>query len=159
MENNRNVIGLYIRVSTGQKDKGRLEMQKKECTRAAHELFGKEIDMKCYVDEGSGTKSNSERNRMLGDAKHGELDAIITFNVSRISRTLSHALKVVKEIHNANVRFIGIIEGEYNPHHRSLEFGILEAVAHYQREDHAERIRQGIALKKQLKKAGEHNEK
>lgn len=158
MINNRKVIGLYNRVSTGIEEQNGLEKQKKECTRIAIELFGKEIDIRCYADEGPGTKSNIELDRMVVDAKHGELDAIITYKVSRISRTISHALKVVKELHNANVRFIGIIEGEYNPHYLSLEYGILETATHYERENHAERSQQGIGLKKQLKKEGVHNE-
>lgn len=159
MENKEKTIGLYIRVSTGNKKQFGLEMQRKECTRVSNQLFGQEIDLKCYTDIGFGTKCNTELNRMVEDAKQGKLNAIITYGVHRISRTLSHALKVVKEIHNSNVHFLSITEGEYNPPHTSLAFNILETAAQYEREYHAERIRQGIAIKKQQKTDGVHNGK
>jgi DNA invertase Pin-like site-specific DNA recombinase len=159
MENKEKTIGLYIRVSTRNKEQIGLEMQRKECTRVSSQLFGQEIDLKCYTDIGFGTKCNTKLNRMLEDAKQGKLNAIITYEVHRISHTLSHALNVVKEIHNANVRFVSIIEGEYNPPHTSLAFNILETVAQYERENHAERIRQGIAFKKQPGKDGVYNGK
>lgn len=159
MENKEKTIGLYIRVSTGNKEPFGLEMQRKECTRVSNQLFGQEIELKCYTDIGFGTKCNTELNRMVEDAKQGKLNAIITYEVHRIHRTFPHSLKVVKEIHNSNVHFISVMEGEYNPHQTSLAFSLLETVAQYERENHAERIRQGIAFKKQLKKDGVHNGK
>jgi site-specific DNA recombinase len=158
MKNNRKVIGLYTRVSTGQKVQVGLGIQQKLSIQAAQELFGQDVHIKFYVDEGFGPKCNTERNQMLEDVKLCKLDAVITYCVSRISNTFSHALKVVKEIHYSNVRFISIIEGEYTPLQLNREFEILEVLAQLERKDHAERIKKGIAFKKQLKKEGAKNE-
>ncbi|QDP41984.1 recombinase family protein [Radiobacillus deserti] len=143
MKNNRKVIGLYTRVSSGQKAQFGQGMEQKIGIRVAKELFGQDIDIKFYVDEGFGPKCNTERNQMLKDVKQCKLDAVITYCVSRISNTFSHALKVVKEIHYSNVRFISIIEGEYTPLKLNREFKILEVLAQLERKDHAERIKKG----------------
>lgn len=158
MKSNRKVIGLYTRVSTRQKVQSGLEVQQKICIQVAKELFGQDIDIKFYVDEGFGSKCSTERNQKLKDVKQCTLDAVMTYCVSKFSNTFSNALKVIKEIHYSNVRFISIIEGEYTPLQLNREFKILGVFSPLEREDHSKEIRKGIAFKKQMKKEGEKNE-
>ncbi|SOC08234.1 site-specific DNA recombinase [Ureibacillus xyleni] len=158
MERNM-VIGLYIRVSTDkQAQEGySLEGQQVEGTQLAHKMFGKDIIIKVYIDEGISAKSTKRRtdlNRMLKDVDNGELDAIITYKVSRLSRSLSDSLKIVEEIHKAKVRFISIKEGEYGTPHGNLQFNILASVAQYQREELAENVQMGM---KQRARNGKFN--
>lgn len=153
------VIGLYIRVSTDkQAQEGySLEGQQVEGTQLAHKMFGKDIIIKVYIDEGISAKSTKRRtdlNRMLKDVDNGELDAIITYKVSRLSRSLSDSLKIVEEIHKAKVRFISIKEGEYGTPHGNLQFNILASVAQYQREELAENVQMGM---KQRARNGKFN--
>ncbi|HCX51025.1 MAG TPA: hypothetical protein DG757_18790 [Bacillus sp. (in: Bacteria)] len=143
------VIGLYIRVSTDkQAQEGfSLEGQEVEGTQLAHKMFGKDIILKVYIDEGisaKSTKGRTDLNRMLKDVERGALDAIITYKVSRLSRTLSDSLKIVEDIHRAKVRFISIKEGEYGTPHANLQFNILASVAQYQREELAENVQLGM---------------
>ncbi|MDQ0157964.1 recombinase family protein [Robertmurraya andreesenii] len=143
------VIGLYIRVSTDkQAQEGfSLEGQEVEGTQLAHKMFGKDIILKVYIDEGisaKSTKGRTDLNRMLKDVERGALDAIITYKVSRLSRTLSDSLKIVEDIHRAKVRFISIKEGEYGTSHANLQFNILASVAQYQREELAENVQLGM---------------
>ncbi|MFD1348603.1 recombinase family protein [Oceanobacillus caeni] len=139
-------IGLYIRVSTSrQAEFGfSLEGQKEEGIQTAQKLYGDDVILNFYVDEGisaKSTKSRHELNRMMQDVKKGNLDAIITYKVSRLSRNLSDSLSLVEEIHNSNVKFISIKEGEYGTPHGNLQFNILSSVAQYQREELAENVK------------------
>lgn len=125
MEKEVKTVGIYIRVSTSkQAEFGfSLKGQKEEGTQTAHRLFGKDITLIYYIDEGISAKSTDSRhelNRMRQDVDNGKLDAIITYKVSRLSRTLSDSLKLVEQIHNSNVRFISIKEGDYGKAHENL---------------------------------------
>ncbi|WP_060668633.1 MULTISPECIES: recombinase family protein [Bacillaceae] len=147
---NKKVIGLYIRVSTEkQSEHGfSLEAQQEEGTQAAQRTFGQDIVIENYVDSGISGKNIKDRpalNKMLKDVAEGTLDAIITYKVSRLSRSLSDSLKIVEEIHREKVRFISIKEGEYGTPHGNLQFNILASVAQYQREEIAENVQFGMS--------------
>lgn len=149
MEKKITNVGLYIRVSTSkQAQEGySLDGQKEEGIHEAKRRFGKDINLKFYVDEGISGKSTKNRhalNQMLRDVMEGKLDAVITYRVSRLSRKLSDSLKLVTDIHNSNVKFISIKEGEYGGPHKNLQFNILSAVAEYQREEIAENVKMGM---------------
>ncbi|MFD1337094.1 recombinase family protein [Oceanobacillus iheyensis] len=159
MRNVIKTVGLYIRVSTSkQAELGfSLEGQKEEGVQSAHKLYGDNVDLRFYVDEGISAKSTNDRhelNRMMHDVKKGKLDAIITYKVSRLSRNLSDSLSLVEEIHNSNVRFVSIKEGEYGTPHGNLQFNILSSVAQYQREELAENVKMGMT---QRAKEGKFN--
>ncbi|WP_158095136.1 recombinase family protein [Gottfriedia luciferensis] len=149
MENTMKVIGLYMRVSTSKQfhEGYSLEGQKEEGTILANRMFGNDIKIETYVDGGISGKNIQKRpelNRMMNDVRRGKLHAIITFKVSRLSRSLSDSLKLVELIHNSNVRFISIKEGEYGTPHGNLQFNILASVAQYQREELVENVQLGM---------------
>ena len=159
MEKDIRTVGLYIRVSTSkQAELGfSLEGQKDEGIQTAHKLFGDDINLINYVDEGISAKSTTSRhelNRMMHDVKKGNLDAIITYKVSRLSRNLSDSLSLVEDIHNSGVKFISIKEGQYGTPHGNLQFNILSSVAQYQREELAENVKMGMT---QRAKEGKFN--
>ncbi|WP_212967346.1 recombinase family protein [Lederbergia ruris] len=144
------IIGIYMRVSTGkQVEHGfSLDAQKEEGTQFAYRLFGENITIEYYVDEGisaKSTKGRTDLKRMMKDVATKNLDAIITYKVSRLSRSLSDSLKLVEEIHKEKVRFISIKEGEYGTPHGNLQFNILASVAQYQREELAENVQFGMS--------------
>jgi site-specific DNA recombinase len=150
MESKRLVIGIYMRVSTGkQVEHGfSLEAQKEEDTQFAYKTFGENITIVYYVDEGisgKSTKGRKDLKRMMNDVAAKNLDAIVTYKVSRLSRSLSDSLKLVEEIHKEKVRFISIKEGEYGTPHGNLQFNILASVAQYQREELAENVQFGMS--------------
>ncbi|QDP41985.1 recombinase family protein [Radiobacillus deserti] len=146
----KKVVGIYIRVSTyKQVENGfSLDAQLEEGTKEAHRKFGQDILIESYVDGGISGKNTKDRpalNRMMRDVAEGNIDAIITYKVSRLSRSLSDSLKIVEEIHKEKVKFISIKEGEYGTPHGNLQFNILVSVAQYQREDVAENVQFGMS--------------
>jgi site-specific DNA recombinase len=151
IQKSNKVVGIYIRVSTDkQVQEGySLDAQREEDTQVARKLFGNDVVVEYYVDEGKSAKSTKSRHallRMMKDVKHGLLSAIITYKVSRLARNLSDSLKLVEEIYNdAKVRFISIKEGEYGTPHGNLQFNILASVAQYQREELAENVQLGMS--------------
>lgn len=113
----------------------------------ARRYFGSDITITPYVDEGISGKETTKRanlNRMMNDVKSGKLYAVITYKVSRLSRSLSDSLKLVEEISRSRVRFISIKEGEYGTPSANLQFNILASVAQYQREELAENVQLGM---------------
>ncbi|MGX1447691.1 site-specific DNA recombinase [Bacillus sp. 153480037-1] len=146
----KKVIGIYIRVSTRMQveDGFSLDAQKLECTQVAQRIFGQDIEVNYYVDEGISAKSTDKRlelQRMMKGVKHKNLNAVITYKASRLSRSLSDSLKLVEDIHNAKVRFISVKEGEYGTPHGNLQFNILVSVAQYQREELSENVQSGMS--------------
>lgn len=141
-------VGLYIRVSTNkQAEFGySLEGQKEEGIQEAYKRYGDDVDLRFYIDEGVSAKSTNrkELNRMMNDVGKGVLDAVITYKVSRLSRNLSDSLSLVEQIHDSNIKFISIKEGEYGTPHGNLQFNILSSVAQYQREELAENVKMGM---------------
>ncbi|WP_426454496.1 recombinase family protein [Paenibacillus sp. S-38] len=149
MNGKKFVVGLYIRVSTDkQANEGySLEAQEEVTLDAARRRFGSDVNFEVYVDEGKSaknTKKRSELNRMMRDVREGRLAAIITFKVSRLSRSLADSLKLVDQIRQAGAFFISVKEGEYGTPHGNLQFNILSSVAQYQREDLAENVQLGM---------------
>ncbi|MCM3143913.1 recombinase family protein [Brevibacillus sp. MER 51] len=148
MEDNR-IVAFYIRVSTDkQAQEGfSLEAQENVNLDYARRLFGHDVRYEIYIDEGKSGKSTKKRtdlNRMLRDINAGKVKAVITYKVSRLSRTLSDSLKLVEEIHKSKVRFISLKEGEYGTPHGNLQFNILASVAQYQREELSENVQLGM---------------
>ncbi|WHY86323.1 recombinase family protein [Neobacillus novalis] len=146
------VVGIYIRVSTDkQANEGySLDGQKEVGTEKAIQMFGSNVILEYYVDggiSGKSTKNRPDLQRMMKDINKGILHAVITYKVSRLSRSLSDSLKLVEEIDRAKVRFISLKEGEYGTPHGNLQFNILASVAQYQREELAENVQMGMAQK------------
>lgn len=159
MNEGKKTVGLYIRVSTSkQAEFGfSLDGQKEEGIQAAYKHFGKDIELRFYVDEGISGKSTNNRhelNRMMQDVRKGNLNTVITYRVSRLSRNLTDALSLVKEIDNSNTEFISIAEGKYGTPQANLQFHILSSVAEYQREEIADNVKMGMT---QRAKEGKFN--
>lgn len=147
--NNDKFVAFYIRVSTDrQAQEGySLDAQKEENLALAKRIFGPDVRWVIYADEGKSGKNTDKRpnlQRMMQDIKAGKIQAVITYKVSRLSRSLSDSLNLVEQIHRAKVRFISVKEGEYGTPHGNLQFNILAAVAQYQREDLAENVQSGM---------------
>ncbi|MFD1348604.1 recombinase family protein [Oceanobacillus caeni] len=111
MEKDEISVGLYLRGDFIGNNS--LEHQKEECIKKAHKLFGDNITITFYVDEGVSARSLKGRiglNHMILDVRMSKLDAIITYDISRISRTLTHCLCIIEEIRDSNVKFILVKE-------------------------------------------------
>ena len=157
--NTKKKVALYIRVSTSKQalDGFSLEGQKNEGTEFAKKQFGNDLEITTFVDEGVSGKEVTKRhslNKLLAAVRENSFDAVITYNVTRLSRNLSDSLAIVEEINLYSCRFISLKEGEYGTPHGNLQFNILSSVAQYQREELSENVQMGM---KQRAKEGKFN--
>jgi DNA invertase Pin-like site-specific DNA recombinase len=136
---------LYARVSTS--DKGQdPEMQLRElrehCERRGWTIIGE------YVDVGvSGSKdSRPELNKLMADAKRRKLDAILVWKLDRFGRSLKHLVNSLAEFESLGIAFISLKESlDLTTPAGRLMFGIISAMAEFERDLIRERVRSGIA--------------
>ena len=136
---------LYARVSTS--DKGQdPEMQLRElrehCARRGWEVVGE------YVDVGvSGSKdSRPALNKLVADAHRRKLDAILVWKLDRFGRSLKHLVNALAEFESLGIAFISLKESlDLTTPAGRLMFGIISAMAEFERDLIRERVRAGIA--------------
>lgn len=100
-------IAIYYRTSTTRQD---LSVQKEKCRELAKNR-GFEI-VKEYEDFGFSGKNRTRPNfnLMLSDVFHGEIDAILIYSFSRISRNLRDLLNILYELQERKISLISIKE-------------------------------------------------
>ncbi len=138
-------IALYARVSTS--DKGQdPEMQLRElrehCERRGWTVVGE------YVDVGvSGSKdSRPELNRLMADAHRRKLDAVLVWKLDRFGRSLKHLVNSLAEFESLGISFISLKESlDLTTPAGRLMFGIISAMAEFERDLIRERVRAGIS--------------
>ncbi|MCU1241754.1 MAG: putative resolvase [Candidatus Acidoferrum typicum] len=136
---------LYARVSTS--DKGQdPEMQLRElrehCQRRGWTIIGE------YVDVGvSGSKdSRPELNKLLADAHRRKLDAVLVWKLDRFGRSLKHLVNSLAEFESLGIAFISLKESlDLTTPAGRLMFGIISAMAEFERDLIRERVRAGIS--------------
>lgn len=136
---------LYARVSTS--DKGQdPEMQLRElrehCSRRGWTITGE------YVDIGvSGSKdSRPELNKLVADAHRRKLDAVLVWKLDRFGRSLKHLVNSLAEFESLGIAFISLKESlDLTTPAGRLMFGIVSAMAEFERDLIRERVRAGIS--------------
>ena len=136
---------LYARVSTsdkGQDPQMQLRELREHCQRRGWEIVGE------YVDVGvSGSKdSRPELNKLVADAHRRKLDAILVWKLDRFGRSLKHLVNSLAEFESLGVAFISLKESlDLTTPAGRLMFGIISAMAEFERDLIRERVRSGIA--------------
>ena len=101
-----------------------------------------------YEDENqSGVKqSRPALDRMMKDAREGQIGKVIVYSFSRYARSVTHLLRALEEFKKLDVGFVSITESiDTNTPLGSAVFTILGAVAQLERDLIAERVRNGLA--------------
>ncbi len=96
----------YCRVSTDEKDQKNSLVAQKQFFESFFEMHSNWTNIGIFSDEGlSGTslEKRDDFNRMLFEARHGNIDIILTKEVSRFSRNAQHLLNIVEELRNRGV--------------------------------------------------------
>lgn len=131
----------YIRVSTIEQNEARqIESLKK---------FS--ID-RYFIDKASGSNTNREQlTELLNYIREG--DVVYVSELSRLGRSVSDLMELVKTIENKGASFISAKEqfDTSTPSGR-LQFTMLAAIAEFERELILERQREGVAIAKKLGK-------
>ncbi len=136
-------VGLYARVSTvghGQDT----ELQLRELREYANNR-GWQITE--YVDNGvSGSKdSRPELNRLMLAAKGRKLDTILVWKLDRFGRSLRHLVNALAELEATGVAFVSLKDAmDLSTPAGRLMFGVIGAMAEFERDLIRERVRAGI---------------
>jgi putative DNA-invertase from lambdoid prophage Rac len=115
---------------------------REHCQRRGWQIAGE------YVDVGvSGSKdSRPALNRLLADAHRRKLDAILVWKLDRFGRSLKHLVNALAEFESLGIAFISLKESlDLTTPAGRLMFGIISAMAEFERDLIRERVRAGIA--------------
>jgi DNA invertase Pin-like site-specific DNA recombinase len=136
-------VALYLRVSTTDQDP---ESQGRE-VRAFVTARGWEVE-ESYQDVGvSGARaSRPALDRLLQDAWRGKFEAVVVWDLSRLARSTLHALELLREFEQTNVRFIAVKQTFDTATPLGKAFFTLAAMfAELERAILIERVRAGMA--------------
>ena len=139
-------VGIYVRVSTemqsteGYSIDGQINQIKEYCD--FHHFEVKDI----YADRGISGKSMNrpELQRMLKDAKEGNIDCVMVYKTNRLARNTSDLLKIVEDLHKQNVEFFSLSERmEVNTSSGKLMLQILASFSEFERNNIVENVFMG----------------
>lgn len=105
-------VCLYIRVSTEEQTEGYSLTAQVNTLRQYAELHGWQIT-NVYADEGISGKSIKGRpqlQQLLYDLQYDQIDAVLVWKISRLSRSLSDTLQLLERFEEYNVKFISYSE-------------------------------------------------
>lgn len=135
-------IGIYARVST--KDQScdlQLRDLRAYCAARGFDLIRE------YVDVGqSGAKdSRPELDKLMGDARKRQFDAVVVWKFDRFARSTRHLLLALEEFRALGIQFVSFQENvdTSTPMGRAM-FAIISTIAQLERDLIKERVRAGI---------------
>ncbi|MBZ5648217.1 MAG: recombinase family protein [Acidobacteriia bacterium] len=135
-------VALYARVSTLEQNCG---PQLDDLRRYATQRFGQ---MHEYVDVGvSGAqRRRPQLDALIHDARKRRFDVVLVWKFDRFARSVKHLVDSLDEFHALGIDFISYTEGvDTTTPSGQLLFHIMGAVAQFERDLIAERVRAGIA--------------
>jgi DNA invertase Pin-like site-specific DNA recombinase len=135
-------VALYARVGTADQN---CEMQLDDLRRFARQRLGRAYE---YVDVGvSGTqRRRPSLDALLKDAHKRRFDVVLVWKFDRFARSVKHLVDSLEEFRALGIDFISYTEGiDTTTPSGELLFHIMGAVAQFERDLIAERVRAGIA--------------
>ncbi len=138
----RKVAALYARVSTLDQN---CEVQLEDLRRYASKRFARYSE---YTDTGvSGTQRHRPRlDTLMRDARKRLFDVVLVWKFDRFARSLKHLIESLDEFSALGIDFISLTEGiDTTTSVGQLLFHIVGAVAQFERDLIAERVRAGMA--------------
>ncbi len=145
----KKVAALYARVSTLDQD---CEVQLEDLRRYAGKRFASYCE---YTDAGvSGTQRHRPQlDALMRDARRRLFDVVLVWKFDRFARSLKHLIESLDEFSAIGIDFISYTEGvDTTTPAGQLLFHIVGAVAQFERDLIAERVRAGMAHAKSLGK-------
>jgi len=142
-------VALYARVSTADQN---CALQLDDLRRFSSQRFGRSFE---YVDQGI---SGAQRRRpqldvLMSDARKRRFDVVLVWKFDRFARSVKHLVDSLEEFRALGIDFISYTEGvDTTTPTGQLLFHIVGAVAQFERDLIAERVRAGIAHARSLGK-------
>lgn len=136
-----NRVALYARVSTHGQDSEMQLREMREYCRNRGWLTASE-----YIDTVSGSKdSRPELNRLMLDAKHRRIDAVLVWKLDRFGRSLKHLVNALAELEALGVAFVSLKDNlDLTTPAGRLMFQIIGAMAEFERSLIQERVKAGL---------------
>ena len=141
-QNAPKTVALYARVSTLDQN---CDMQLEDLRRFAAQRFGQTHE---YVDKGvSGAQRHRPRlDALMADARRRRFDVVLVWKFDRFARSVKHLVDSLGEFRALGIDFVSYTEGvDTTTPSGELLFHIMGAVAQFERDLIAERVRAGIA--------------
>ncbi len=135
-------VALYARVSTADQN---CAIQLDDLRRFAGQRLGRAYE---YVDVGvSGAQRHRPKlDALLKDARKRLFDVVLVWKFDRFARSVKHLVDSLEEFRALGIDFISYTEGvDTTTPSGELLFHIMGAVAQFERDLIAERVRAGIA--------------
>ena len=142
MSDSRKTVAIYARVSTLEQN---CEVQLQDLRRFAGQRFTLHRE---YIDVGvSGAQRNRPELAMLmKDARKRLFDVVLVWKFDRFARSLKHLIESLDDFSSLGIDFVSNTEGvDTTTPSRQLLFHIVGAVAQFERDLIAERVRAGLA--------------
>lgn len=138
----RRTVALYARVSTLDQN---CDLQLADLRRYAGQRFSRSYE---YVDTGvSGTqRRRPQLDALMKDAHRRVFDVVLVWKFDRFARSLKHLIDSLEEFRALGIDFISYTEGiDTTTPAGQLLFHVVGAVAQFERDLIAERVRAGMA--------------
>lgn len=141
-QESKKAAALYARVSTLDQN---CEVQLEELRRYAGKRFARYCE---YTDAGvSGAQQHRPQlDALMKDARRRLFDVVLVWKFDRFARSLKHLIESLDEFSALGIDFISLTEGiDTTTPAGQLLFHIVGAVAQFERDLIAERVRAGMA--------------
>ncbi|MCI0625309.1 MAG: recombinase family protein [Acidobacteria bacterium] len=141
-QNTQKTVAVYARVSTLEQD---CALQLDDLRRFAEQRFGERHE---YVEVGvSGAqRRRPQLDALMADARRRRFDVVLVWKFDRFARSVKHLVDSLEEFQALGIDFISYTEGvDTTTPTGQLLFHIVGAVAQFERDLIAERVRAGIA--------------
>ena len=138
-------MAIYARVSTTNHGQD-VTLQTRELEQFAQARGWQVVDS--YLDRGiSGSKDRRpELDRLMADAHKRKFDVVVVWKFDRFARSLKHLIESLDEFSALGIDFVSYTEGvDTTTQTGQLLFHIVGAVAQFERDLIAERVRAGMA--------------
>jgi DNA invertase Pin-like site-specific DNA recombinase len=135
-------VAIYARVSTTDQN---CALQLSDLRRYAGQRFARHYE---YVDEGfSGTQRRRPRlDDLMKAARRRLFDVVLVWKFDRFARSLKHLIDSLEEFRALGIDFLSYTEGiDTTTPSGQLLFNVVGAVAQFERDLIAERVRAGMA--------------
>jgi DNA invertase Pin-like site-specific DNA recombinase len=145
-------IALYARVSrTDQSADLQLDELRDYVQRRGWTIVGE------FIDQGvSGTKdSRPALDRMTKSARMREFDCLVVWKLDRLGRSLRHLVNTIADLESLGVAFVSLKDSiDLSTPSGRLLFGVIAAMAQFERDIIRERVVSGLAAAKRRGRIG-----